>query len=922
MDDMNLLRVLRLAALSLTLVSPAFAGVNSWTLAGSGGGLTTAVAIHPTQPQVMLASTGNGIYRSADGGATWTRSGEARNAVAIVFNPANPSRVFAASHGGRVHRSEDGGVSFPATSAPSIEGVTQLAMASDGTLYVGDYQSHVLKSTDSGSSWTELAVPWPFDDETINAIAVDPQNPNVVFISVQNIGTYKSVNAGASWGSPIAGSPGSNGSRVHTLVVKPDDSLRVLGGASDGTYISVDGGATWALIPGSTDLRAIAFDPATPNDVIALSRLGQVERSADGGSSWPFASWGAKLRSWESNEIAISTTGRVLVAVSEGAMVSDDGGDTFSLVSGYQSEGLYSIATANDGALFAVTPFGPFGVFRRTGTSWTPLDNDELYSRIGNTPFLRIISVAPQDSERLCVVSYFDSLLCSADGGDSWSNPAPEFSNSATIINNVVIDPANADVVYAITDNFGLWKRSTPNGSFVVRSNGLPPRLRAFAVDPSNTQVLYAGGYYTPGNGVFKSTDGGVTWSPTGALPDKAVHYLRIDPENSQRIYAVLQGAFYKSENGGATWVHAGLGDPTAWVGSGDLYIDPLVPSTLIAGFTTGLPGFSRSVDRGVTWQEFLFVPAYGIASSNEAFGFDSNTGSIITGGLASGIHEYRISTDLGVTASGLERLPLAAPGALTVVTTNYGPYDAAAPQLDITVPANLAITVPDGCVFQAPNLRCTLPAILAGQAHTTAVPFTANAASSQETGSVVVHAREYDWVAGNDSLALTASVQPTAAISVTSTATATVQVNSPISYTATIRNDGPNTAATTVFSLALPAGVTVQSFTPSPGCVASAIALVCTINGLASNTSIEVTLRASTAAVGSLAWAASLSATVDNTSDNDQSTSTTVVTAADPPAGGGGGSSGGNKGGGGSFDWLVVGLLGLLIAARRHRAQ
>jgi hypothetical protein len=110
---------------ALVLATAATAGVNTWTLNGPGGGLTRSVAIHPTNASVVLASTGTGMYRSANGGSTWTHVGDAASVDNIVFDPTNANRVYALG-GGRagLWRSDDAGATFALSSVPATRFLT------------------------------------------------------------------------------------------------------------------------------------------------------------------------------------------------------------------------------------------------------------------------------------------------------------------------------------------------------------------------------------------------------------------------------------------------------------------------------------------------------------------------------------------------------------------------------------------------------------------------------------------------------------------------------------------------------------------------------------------------------------------------------------------------------------------------------
>src|SRR5690348_13745031 len=118
------------ALASIACIVPAFAGVNSWTTTGPDSGDVTAIEFHPTNPQIALAATAGGMYRTADGGANWSPLNpglsSARN---MAFDPTNPNRVFAAIANSELWVSGDAGATFTLAAAPEF-GVRQVEFTS------------------------------------------------------------------------------------------------------------------------------------------------------------------------------------------------------------------------------------------------------------------------------------------------------------------------------------------------------------------------------------------------------------------------------------------------------------------------------------------------------------------------------------------------------------------------------------------------------------------------------------------------------------------------------------------------------------------------------------------------------------------------------------------------------------------------
>jgi photosystem II stability/assembly factor-like uncharacterized protein len=137
-----------------------------------------------------------------------------------------------------------------------------------------------------------------------------------------------------------------------------------------------------------------------------------------------------------------------------------------------------------------------------------------------------------------------------------------------------------------VSAGFNAWTSIGPEGGWIY----------ALAVDPTTPTTLYAGTY---GGGVFKSTDGGATWSAVNTgLTNKSVWALAIDPTAPNTLYAGTYGGVFKSTNGGASWsaVNSGLTNTAVFA----LAIDPTDSNTLYAGTYGG--GVFKSINGGTTW--------------------------------------------------------------------------------------------------------------------------------------------------------------------------------------------------------------------------------------------------------------------------------------------------------------------------------
>ena len=207
------------------------------------------------------------------------------------------------------------------------------------------------------------------------------------------------------------------------------------------------------------------------------------------------------------------------------------------------------------------------------------------------------------------------SVLPVAWAGDNqWTSIGPEGGTVSTL----VVDPANPATLYAVA-NGGIFKSTNGGGSWSLTNVGLSAMPASILlIDPSNPSTQYAG---THSNGLFKSTDGGGSWNPSNSgLPSSWwVDALVIDPSNPATLYAVNSYSYgvYKSTDGGGSWkpFNTGL---TSTYSANSLVIDPSNPATLYMFADVGLFKYTKAPDPNAeclfNWAEkqysSLFVPS------------------------------------------------------------------------------------------------------------------------------------------------------------------------------------------------------------------------------------------------------------------------------------------------------------------------
>ena len=197
------------------------------------------------------------------------------------------------------------------------------------------------------------------------------------------------------------------------------------------------------------------------------------------------------------------------------------------------------------------------------------------------------VAVAKSDPRVVFAASTY-GLYKTSDRGSTWHlvNASESF--------RVAVSAQNPNVVYAVTFNGPV--QSTDGGvTFAARGAGLPGGVAsALTVDPRNDAVAYAA--FQAVNGIFATSDGGAHWAQAGSGLEARVFSIVVDPDDSATIYAGGSSLF-KSTNGGASW--SPLDTRIAGLTAAWLSISPTAPSTIVAATNHGV---LRSGDGGTSW--------------------------------------------------------------------------------------------------------------------------------------------------------------------------------------------------------------------------------------------------------------------------------------------------------------------------------
>ena len=476
------------------------------------------MAVDPLTPSTLYAGGNGALYKSTDRGANWTNlnigpapfgPGPAFTANLMV-DPFTPSTVYVAVGNGLAAnflKSQDGGQSWNVIhpTGDNFYGLpTNPALVMDPSNSSILYRVNPLaKSTDGGITWNRLAGPIP-GVAGVGALTVDPQSSNTLYVatvettapSVSLYVIFKSTDGGQSWSAVNTTVPA-----VQSLVFSPLHAM--FAGTSVGVFKSTDAGVNWGQTGAgisAVDIEVLTADPVSPATIYAGVNNG-LFKSLDGGGSW--SSLGAP-----SPLAAPSPVRSLLIDFSNPNVLylQPSGPSECSPAAG----DLYLYKSTNGGAGWSIIPsrVPAFGCqVESPAMAMDPIDPNTLYLPYGDD-------------------WYGFTILKSTDGGADWTNLGPAGLGDASYISALAIDPRAPTNVYVTTDvgvfrstdggvNFGpagvantaVWSPINQGLDQIVAAH---PPVNALIVDPARTDVLYLA---TSGYGVFRSTDGGVTWA-------------------------------------------------------------------------------------------------------------------------------------------------------------------------------------------------------------------------------------------------------------------------------------------------------------------------------------------------------------------------------------------------------------------------
>ena len=569
---------------------------NGWN---GGVGRLNCIAFHPSNSSIFwVGAPAGGLWKTSNGGTSWTPLTDGMpsigvSGIAVDYTNTNILYVLSGDGDGGdtysigVLKSTDGGDTWLATGltyavTSSVRGYKLLMHPTNHLILFVVANDGVHKTTNGGSTWTLVK------SGTFRDIEFKPGDPTIVYAAGNSTEFWRSTNTGDTWTEITSGVP-TSASRM-AIGVTPDAAGYVYlltgpdtgPGSYKGTFLSTNSGvsfSTRSTTPNILGYSSVGGDDksqSTYDLAIAVSRIDNADVMIGGINTWTSANWGT---SWTITSMWNNTGGI---------------GYTHADIHGLEINPLNDyVYCVSDGGVFRSTNFG---------STWS-----DLTSGIAHTQIYRLAGYEPN--------SNLHTFGAQDNGSNKWTGGAAMLHMLGADGMDCMIDHTNSNILYNAIQDGGLRKSTNGGTTF---SNVEPDTIGGswvtpFIMSPANSSIIYAGF-----DDVFKSTNGGGSWSNMGADGRGA---MAMGTSNTSRIYASNGATIYRSDDAAVSWTNVSAGLPGITITF--IAVDPsnsLNVFITLGGYTAGQKVY-ESLDGGATWTNksgsLPNVPANCIAYEN-----------------------------------------------------------------------------------------------------------------------------------------------------------------------------------------------------------------------------------------------------------------------------------------------------------------
>jgi hypothetical protein len=650
----------------------------------------TCMAFDPDNSSTIWAGTGEGffnadgvrgagVFRSTNAGATWSRLPATNNSnfffiQDLVVSPADSNHIYAATRTG-VLRSLDNGTTWTlvlaSNAANGANGAMDLVMRTDATGQATDYiyaavgtfaTSHIFRNTNAGGAgvWTDVYTE-PALGRT--SLAIAPSNQNVIYAmgactgNAAACGNYIDGLLGV-FRSTASGDAGSWTTQVRNTAAATDKQSTLLLSNPVNGVLAECGFGTSQFINQGWYHNQLGVDPTDPDKVWALGT--DVFRSDNAGVNWGVASYW-----WFQGNGVPPANGDPQLVHADNHIITfhpDYNGTTNQTVYIANDGGIYKTDNAkagNVGYVNGITP-GP-----GTVTTSSPICGNEFtpggFFTVPSPVIWGPLNNGYQVTQFYHGLPYPNGATYFGGTQDNGTNRGTDASgpNSWERINGgdggyVAVDPTNTQILYAENTNLSIRKSTNGGGTFVSAINGITESpgnwlfIAPFYMDPTNPNRLYTGG-----GRIWRTDNAAGVWVQGSAFFGFRVSHIAVAPTNANFAIAGTQAGHLFRTNAATTatgttvWTNVRpRTDFVSWVtyAPSDANIAYATYSTFNNGANVG--HVFKSTDGGVTW-----ALADGTQTLNNAASIPDIPALTVTVDPTNPQRVY-VGTDLGVFVS------------------------------------------------------------------------------------------------------------------------------------------------------------------------------------------------------------------------------------------------------------------------------
>ncbi|HLJ22931.1 MAG TPA: YCF48-related protein [Candidatus Acidoferrales bacterium] len=602
-----------------------------WTLLGRASSsldaVITAIVVDPRDGNVLFASswrrdaaTGGGVFRSADGGRTWKEAGLAGQAVRALAMAPSDSNVLVAGTLDGVYRSRDAAKSWERISPEHDAELRNLdSVAIDPRdpqiLYAGTFHLP-WKTADGGRRWLPIHEGM-IDDSDVMSLLIDGQNSQRIYASACS-GIYRSEDAAAQW-QKIQGIP-YTARRTYAITQDPREPARVYAATSEGLWKTEDAGMNWRrTTPDSWVVNTVVVTSGTPGNVLIGTEQFGVLASNDAGEHFQESNAGFDHRQLLALGLDSKRPGRIVAVLAhapEPVLATEDGGASWSpLAPGLRPDQVLRLYAAPDGAWWASVTPGGLVRYDAEKKAWTPAG--------------MVVGEAASAKAR---VSASDHAVRAAANDVASTRPGADKTNRSAAGRSSPLTPMVTDLSFSGK----AWYAATSGGLLVSADQGLTWKRKPVAtlagLPVQSVQVSSNGRRIRVASqrGLIFSDDGGSSWT-WHDLPLESGGAISVDvaADDENTLVAIAHQGLYISRDAGNTWQQAASGLPAApvqdFAASGELFV---------ASLRTG--GLFVSSDAGRNWARVRGLQGDGYFSAVLA---SSDAGEVCAASTSEGLY-------------------------------------------------------------------------------------------------------------------------------------------------------------------------------------------------------------------------------------------------------------------------------------------